>query len=73
MESLAARHLEAVRSVQPEGPYLLGGWSFGGRVAFEMARQLEAAGQAVEPLVLIDAHAGGNEAIARPNCWRSVT
>ena len=36
------------RLVQPGGPYALGGWSFGGIVAFEMARQLLDQGQAVE-------------------------
>jgi thioesterase domain-containing protein len=39
-----------VRSVQPAGPYLIGGWSFGGLVAFEMARQLFALGH--EPVLL---------------------
>jgi thioesterase domain-containing protein/acyl carrier protein len=38
---LAARYLEEVRAVQPVGPHILGGWSFGGLVALEMARQLE--------------------------------
>ncbi|HWM91684.1 MAG TPA: amino acid adenylation domain-containing protein [Thermoanaerobaculia bacterium] len=39
VESLAALYLDAIREVQPEGPWLLGGWSLGGVVAFEMARQ----------------------------------
>ncbi|MET0399319.1 MAG: non-ribosomal peptide synthase/polyketide synthase [Longimicrobiaceae bacterium] len=51
---MAADYCRAVREVQPEGPYLLGGWSMGGVVAFEMARQLEAAGQRVERVVLVD-------------------
>jgi thioesterase domain-containing protein len=45
----------AVRSVQPQGPYRLGGYSFGGLVAFEMAQQLRASGETVESLFLIDA------------------
>jgi len=52
---MAAAYLEAVREVQPAGPYLLGGWSLGGLVAFEMARQAEAAGERVEFLALFDA------------------
>ena len=40
--------------MQPTGPYLLGGWSLGGVVAVEVARQLGAAGQAVERLMLLD-------------------
>ncbi len=54
VEELAARYIEAIRRVQPEGPYVIGGWSFGGFVAFEMARQLRAAGQEIARLVLLD-------------------
>ena len=36
---LAARHAEAILGAQPRGPYLLGGWSFGGVVAWEAARR----------------------------------
>jgi len=53
-ETVAAAHLEALRAVQPEGPYLLGGFCNGGLVAYEMARQLYAAGQTVDLLVLVD-------------------
>jgi thioesterase domain-containing protein len=54
--------VEAVRAVRPQGPYVLGGWSMGGAVAFEMARALERQGQRVELLVLLDSFAGGDEA-----------
>ncbi|UUU31876.1 amino acid adenylation domain-containing protein [Streptomyces sp. CA-210063] len=54
VEEIAAGYVERIRRVQPEGPYLIGGWSFGGFVAFEMARQLRAAGQEVRRLVLLD-------------------
>jgi amino acid adenylation domain-containing protein len=57
VEALAARYVEALREVQPSGPYRLGGWSLGGMVAFEMARQLEQQGEQVEQLVLIDSYA----------------
>jgi amino acid adenylation domain-containing protein len=50
---LAAGYLEAVRRVQPDGPYTIGGWSFGGMVAFEMAHQLRGNG-GVGHLLLID-------------------
>ncbi|GAC1472637.1 MAG: hypothetical protein PVSMB5_22620 [Ktedonobacteraceae bacterium] len=53
-EMVAGTHLEALRAVQPEGPYLLGGFCNGGLVAYEMARQLFAAGQTVDLLVLVD-------------------
>jgi len=51
---MAASYIEALRKVQPSGPYLLGGWSLGGVVAFEMARQLTGLGQSVERLLLLD-------------------
>ncbi|HST60359.1 MAG TPA: thioesterase domain-containing protein, partial [Longimicrobium sp.] len=51
---LAAEHVDEIRSVQPEGPYYLAGWSFGGLVAFEMALQLERLGQTVAFLGLLD-------------------
>ncbi|MER6287046.1 beta-ketoacyl synthase N-terminal-like domain-containing protein [Streptomyces sviceus] len=50
----ARRYAEAVTAVHPDGPCLLGGWSFGGFVAQETARQLTAAGREVELVVLID-------------------
>jgi amino acid adenylation domain-containing protein len=53
-EAIATAHIEALRSVQPEGPYLLGGWCNGGLMAYEMARQLHARGQTVDLLVLMD-------------------
>ncbi|WP_332836436.1 thioesterase domain-containing protein [Streptomyces capitiformicae] len=54
MEALAASYIEALRRVQPQGPYRIGGWSFGGYVAFEMARQLTAAGEEVTDLFVLD-------------------
>jgi phthiocerol/phenolphthiocerol synthesis type-I polyketide synthase E len=51
---MAARYIEALCAVQPNGPYLLGGSSFGGIVAFEMAQQLQARGQEIALLALID-------------------
>ncbi|MDX2781008.1 alpha/beta fold hydrolase, partial [Streptomyces caniscabiei] len=50
----ARRYVEAVAAVHPDGPCLLGGWSFGGFVAQEAARQLTAAGRDVRLVVLID-------------------
>jgi thioesterase domain-containing protein len=54
IEDMAANYLEAMCRVIPTGPYLLGGWSLGGVIAFEMARQLRASGQDVGLLVLLD-------------------
>ncbi|MGH3681953.1 MAG: alpha/beta fold hydrolase, partial [Natronosporangium sp.] len=52
--AMAARYLPDVRARQTTGPYLLGGWSMGGLVAYEMAQQLVAAGEQVGLLVLVD-------------------
>jgi acyl-CoA synthetase (AMP-forming)/AMP-acid ligase II/thioesterase domain-containing protein/acyl carrier protein len=54
IEDLAARYVAEMRSVQPEGPYYLGGYSMGGSVAFEMAQQLQAQGQRTALLAILD-------------------
>ncbi|MEK7322195.1 MAG: amino acid adenylation domain-containing protein [Pseudomonadota bacterium] len=54
---LARRYLEIIRVQQPQGPYYLGGWCFGGLIAFEAARQLEAAGEKIAELVMFDTRA----------------
>jgi thioesterase domain-containing protein len=59
MEAMAAEYVAAVRAVQPEGPYLLGGWSAGGLVALEMAQQLVAAGESIALLALLDTTPAG--------------
>lgn len=59
IETMAQQYLTALRGIQPEGPYLLGGASFGGLVAFEMAQQLRALNQTVDLLFLIDTPAVG--------------
>ncbi|QNP70057.1 amino acid adenylation domain-containing protein [Streptomyces roseirectus] len=51
--AMAAADVAALREIQPHGPYLLCGYSFGARVAFEAARQLEQAGERVEHLFLV--------------------
>ncbi|POX64492.1 hypothetical protein C3492_05520 [Streptomyces sp. Ru62] len=56
---MAADYLARIRAVQPEGPYRLLGWSFGGLVAHAMAVELQAAGQQVELLALLDSYPGG--------------
>jgi thioesterase domain-containing protein len=56
IEDMAAQYVEDLRRFQPNGPYFLGGYCFGGNVAFEMARQLDNQGEQVAMLLLI-------------NCW----
>jgi amino acid adenylation domain-containing protein len=52
--AMAAYYVDAVRKIQPEGPYRLGGWSFGGVVALEMAQQLRGGGADVSLLAMLD-------------------
>jgi amino acid adenylation domain-containing protein len=59
IKEMAAHYIREMREVQPEGPYLIGGRSSGGTVAFEMACQLMAQGQQVELLALLDAYPAG--------------
>jgi FkbH-like protein len=59
IEQMAGHYIREVREFQPEGPYYLGGSSFGGLVAYEMARQLTAAGQPVALVALFDTSAPG--------------
>ncbi len=54
IEEMAAYYIKALRQVQPKGAYQLGGWSFGGLVAFEMARQLHQVGEKVSLLAIFD-------------------
>ena len=54
VEVMAAAHIKSMRAIQPEGPYLLGGFCNGGLTAYEMARQLQVQGQKVDLLVLMD-------------------
>jgi amino acid adenylation domain-containing protein len=54
VEEMASHYVKAILSVQPEGPYFLGGHSFGSSVAFEVAYQLEQRGQPVALLAAFD-------------------
>jgi thioesterase domain-containing protein len=54
IEAMAKRYIEAIKRVQPEGSYLLGGWSMGGVVAYEMAQQLNLGQENVGFLLMVD-------------------
>ncbi|WHT17581.1 beta-ketoacyl synthase N-terminal-like domain-containing protein [Crossiella sp. CA-258035] len=56
IRGLAALYTGLVREVQPQGPYTIVGYSFGGSVAFEMATELERAGERVDRLIMLDSH-----------------
>lgn len=53
---MAAQYIKDMKSVQPEGPYVVGGYCFGGNIAYEMCRQLRESGDNVEVALIIDAY-----------------
>ena len=55
ISEMAAHHMDRIRSVQPQGPYLLGGMCAGGVIAYEIARQLQDRGETVAMVALLDA------------------
>jgi amino acid adenylation domain-containing protein len=57
IEEMAAHYIEEIRTLQPEGPYFIGGHCLGGLIAFEMAQQLHVLGQTVGLLALFDSYA----------------
>ena len=59
LEQIAAEFVRRIETVQPHGPYLLAGWSFGGTLSVEVARQLRGAGKAVALVALFDTWANG--------------
>jgi amino acid adenylation domain-containing protein len=63
LASQAAGYVAAVRAVQPRGPYLLGGWSVGGVIAYEMARQLRESGEEVALLALLDSYPSNGDSL----------
>ena len=56
IEPMASHYLDEIRTVQPRGPYRIGGYCLGAIVAFEMAQQLRARGEEVELLALFVGH-----------------
>jgi fatty-acyl-CoA synthase len=70
IEAMAARYIEVVQSVQPKGPYCLGGYCFGGVVAYEMGRQLEEAGEDVAFVGIFEGYAPASHA-GRSSLWRN--
>ena len=55
VELLALKYLKAIKQIQPSGPYRLAGYSLGGMIALEIAQQLQASGEIIELLFLLDA------------------
>ncbi|MFZ5637358.1 MAG: thioesterase domain-containing protein, partial [Pseudomonadota bacterium] len=62
---MAARYVDAVLRIRPQGPFRLAGWSLGGAIAHEMARQLEASGREVDGVALVDWRGSDDASSAR--------
>lgn len=56
VEEAATNYVSEIRKIQPHGPYYLGGYCFGGVVAFEVARILEEAGEPIAALIIVDGY-----------------
>lgn len=69
IEAMAAHYVKAVRTLQPTGPYHLGGYCYGGVVAYEMARQLEAQGERVNLVAILEGYAL-DRSEARKQFWQ---
>ncbi|MBD2385063.1 non-ribosomal peptide synthetase [Cylindrospermum sp. FACHB-282] len=73
VEDMATQYLEAIQTLQPQGPYILGGHSLGGKVAFEIARQLLQQGQEIRLLAIVDATAPlPDQPVFTPSDWNSA-
>ena len=55
IEAMASHYISEMRKIQPQGPYFVGGYCFGGNVAFEMAQQLQQQGQRAELVAMFSA------------------
>ena len=69
IEEIATLNIQAMQRVQPQGPYYLGGHSFGSWVALEMAKQLQASGQQIAQLVVLDTGIPSSRDLSRVGGW----
>jgi thioesterase domain-containing protein/acyl carrier protein len=74
VKEMAKLYIQEIRELQPEGPYCLAGLSLGGIIAFEMAQLLQAQGQEVALLAMIDSHGPGYPKLLPlvPRLWQSL-
>jgi len=73
LEQVAPQYLAEMQSMQPHGPYFLMGYSGGGLIAYEIARQLAARGESVAFLGLLDTSAPGEPSLGRYPLHRQIS
>lgn len=69
LEEIAAHHIQSIQKIQPQGPYWIGGHSFGGKVAFEMAQQLRTQGEEIALLAIMDIQVRVPSPEQKVNSW----
>jgi acyl-CoA synthetase (AMP-forming)/AMP-acid ligase II/thioesterase domain-containing protein/acyl carrier protein len=69
IEEMAEYYVREIKKLQPEGPYYIGGYSFGGRVAYVMAQHMRAAGDDVALLALFDTYSAYGQQMVRTRDW----
>jgi acyl transferase domain-containing protein/thioesterase domain-containing protein len=67
IQAMASYYVQIIQSIQPVGPYDLGGYSLGGVLAYEITRQLQELGETVDTIVMLDSPSNINEAPVRNN------
>ncbi|XYH97119.1 SDR family NAD(P)-dependent oxidoreductase [Sorangium sp. So ce1128] len=65
LDDMVEHYVHCIRLVQPKGPYVLGGYSFGGLIALETARRLQAEGERIRHLILLDTYPATQEVFRR--------
>jgi acetoacetyl-CoA synthetase len=71
-EVTARYAIAKIRAYQPSGPYHLFGYSYGGVIVFEMARQLQAMGERIGALILADSYLASEHGYYKPGWWRAL-
>jgi acyl-CoA synthetase (AMP-forming)/AMP-acid ligase II/thioesterase domain-containing protein/acyl carrier protein len=69
VDDMAGHYVREIKKIQPVGPYYIGGYSFGGRVAYVMAQQMRAAGEEIAFLGLLDVYSQAGQHRARLRDW----
>lgn len=70
IEEMAANYLLQIKKIQPTGPYLLSGFSYGGNVVFEIARLLETNGDNIQNIIIIDSWAASSKELKDFNTFK---